>query len=206
MASSSNPNTILVNEKQRGNPVLSNITNTPWTYQPDITPDYIMGSTCAIFISLKYHSLHPQYAGRRITEIGKNYRLRVLLALVDDENNLKGLQELNKLAFSSDFTLIYAWSNDECARYLEAFKLFENKSAASIQEKVETEYLPLLTSVLTNVRSINKTDVSTLIDTFGSFQNICNANEEQLLMCNGLGEKKVHRLYRTLNEPFKSSK
>lgn len=128
--------------------------------------------------------------------------MRILLVFVDDESNITTLQELNKIAFACDFTLILAWSNAECARYLETFKAYEGKSAAAIQEKVETEFLPKLTSVLTNVRSVNKTDVITLLDVFGSFGNICRANEQELALCPGIGDKKVKRLHRALHEPF----
>lgn len=122
--------------------------------------------------------------------------------LVDDESNLTALQELNKIAFSSEFTLILAWSNAECARYIETFKAFEGKSAASIQEKVETEFMPKLTSILTNIRSVNKTDVVALMGMFGTFGNICQAPEEELWKCPGVGEKKMKRLHKILHEPF----
>jgi DNA excision repair protein ERCC-1 len=139
---------------------------------------------------------------KRIQEVGRNFRLKILLVYVDDESNLTVLQDLNKIAFASDFTLILAWSNAECARYLETFKALEGKSAASIQEKVETEFMPKLTSILTNVRSVNKTDVVTLMGVFGSFGGICRATEEELVVCPGLGEKKVKRLHKILHEPF----
>lgn len=112
------------------------------------------------------------------------------------------LQDLNKLAFACDFTLILAWSNGECARYIETFKAFEGKSAAAIQEKVETEFMPRLTSVLTSIRSVNKTDVATLMGVFGNFGGICRATEEEMQVCPGLGEKKVKRLHKILHEPF----
>lgn len=128
--------------------------------------------------------------------------MRILLVLVDDENNLTTMQELNKIAFVHNFTLIYTWSNVECARYLETWKSYENKSSISIQEREETEFLPKMSKVLTNIRSINKTDVSTLLDVFGNFTNLCKASEDQLVLCPGIGEKKVKRLYHTLHEPF----
>ena len=58
-------------------------------------------------------------------DVGKMFKLRVLLVLVDDEHNLQSLLELNKLAFSNGYTLILAWSNLECARYLETLKFYE---------------------------------------------------------------------------------
>ena len=53
-----NSKAILVSNKQRGNPVLKNISNVPWEYT-DIVPDYVMGSghqTCALFLSLRCRS------------------------------------------------------------------------------------------------------------------------------------------------------
>lgn len=147
-----------------------------------------------------------QHISKRIQEVGRNFRLRILLVFVDDESNLATLQELNKIAFACDFTLILAWSNAECARYLETFKAYEGKSATAIQEKVETEFLPKLTSVLTNIRSVNKTDVITLMDVFGSFGSICRASEQELALCPGIGDKKVKRLHRALHEPFQPSR
>lgn len=199
-------NCIEVNEKQRGNPLLRFIRLVSWEFNKSIIPDYVMGSTCAIFISLKYHLLHPKHAERRIKEVGKNFRLRILLTHVDDTTNLQSLVELNKLCFTCDFTLILAWCNEEAARYLETFKNYEKKSSSSIQEKTETEFIPKLSKVLTQVKSINKTDVITLLDVFGSLSNICSADEQQLILCPGIGEKKVRRLYATLHEPFKKQK
>lgn len=225
MAASVASNCLYAHEVQRGNPLLKYIRNVKWEFSADIVPDYVMGSTCALFLSVKFHFRHPtvrvehyfpssmfadtdccrcrtQHISKRIQEVGRNFRLRILLVYVDDESNLAAIQELNKIAFVNDFTLILAWSNAECARYLETFKVFEGKSAASIQEKVETEFMPRLTSILTNIRSVNKTDVTTMMGIFGTFGSICRASEEQLQMCPGLGEKKVKRLHKILHEPF----
>lgn len=122
--------------------------------------------------------------------------------LVDDEHNLPVLQDLNRIAFISNFTLIYTWSNQEAARYLETWKAFEQKSSVSIQAKEETEFLPRLSRVLTSVRSVNKTDVTTLLDVFGNFTNICHAEDQQLILCPGMGEKKVKRLFQALHVSF----
>ncbi|KAF5276122.1 hypothetical protein FQA39_LY18608 [Lamprigera yunnana] len=44
---------ILVNPKQRGNPILKSIRNVPWEFD-EIVPDYQMGrTTCALFLSLR---------------------------------------------------------------------------------------------------------------------------------------------------------
>ena len=62
--------------------------------------------------------------------------------------------------------------------------------------------VPKLQSVLTKANYINKTDVVTLLETFGNFRNICSASEQQMVLCPGIGEKKVKRLHRALHAPF----
>ena len=194
---------IVVNECQKGNPLLKHIRNVPFAFAPDIIPDYASSACCAIFLSLKFHILHPLYASLRIQKVGNAYRLRVLLLLIDDDNHLNCLTTLNKLCFVTNFTLVLAWSNEECARYLETMKLFEGKAADSIKEKVDTDFMSTFQKAMTSVRSVNKTDSVTLLDIFGSFAGVCAATEQQLVLCPGLGEKKVKRLYQALHEPFK---
>lgn len=78
----SNPHSLLVNPKQKGNPLLRSIKNVPWEYD-DIVPDYQMGRTvCALFLSLRYHNLNPDYIHERLKQLGKMYELRVLLVQV----------------------------------------------------------------------------------------------------------------------------
>jgi DNA excision repair protein ERCC-1 len=124
-----------------------------------------------------------------------NYKLRVVLCLVDLEDNETALLEVNKMVLMSKCTLILAWTVQEAARYLETYKAYENKPANSIKEKIQTEYIPQLTDILTTIRSVNKTDVMILASTFGSLKAIMGASMEELALCPGLGEKKVRRIY-----------
>jgi DNA excision repair protein ERCC-1 len=174
-----NSNYIQVKQSQRGNPVLDCIKNVSWQYNSSIMADYVMGSTCALFISVRYHMLHPNYLYRRMKEIGSDFRNRIVLCQVDVEDNVKALLELNKLCFTHRFTLMLSWSPLEAGRYLETFKSYENKPSTSIQEKVETEFLPQVTNVLKSVKSINRTDVVTLFEAFRHFQGICAANKRE---------------------------
>ena len=181
-----NSNYIQVKESQRGNPILQHIRNVQWEVNRGIVPDYVLGaSTCALFITIKYHLLHPRYLDMRIREIGKAYRLRVVVCQVDTDDNMRALLELNKLCFSSSFTLILAWSALEAARYIETIKAFEHKPASSIQWRVEDDFLPKMTSVLKIIRSINRTDVVTLLEAFKNFRGLCEADEQQLVLCPG---------------------
>lgn len=74
---------VLVNPKQRGNPLLKSICNVPYEYE-EIIPDYQIGSTIGIlFLSLRYHNLNPDYIHNRLKILGKNFELRVLLVQVN---------------------------------------------------------------------------------------------------------------------------
>ena len=53
------------------------------------------------------------------------------------------------------------------------------------------------------MRSVNKSNANTLLDVFGSISNVLQADEQQLLLCPGLGGKRAHRLWAAFNEPFR---
>ena len=50
----------------------------------------------------------------------------------------KSLRELMRVSVSLDFSLILSWSSEEAGRYLETFKMYENKPADMIKEKAGT--------------------------------------------------------------------
>ncbi|CAJ1976164.1 unnamed protein product [Sphenostylis stenocarpa] len=200
---SQNRNSILVSHRQKGNPLLKYIRNVRWAFA-DVVCDYVLGqSSCALYLSLRYHLLHPDYLYYRIRELQKNFKLRVVLCHVDVEDVIKPLLEVTKTALLHDCTLLCGWSLEECGRYLETIKVYENKPADIIQGQMDTDYLSRLTHALTTVRHVNKTDVVTLGTTFGSLSNIMGASMEDLARCPGIGERKVKRLFDTFHEPFR---
>ncbi|KAF0930458.1 hypothetical protein E2562_032887 [Oryza meyeriana var. granulata] len=195
-------NAILVSHRQKGNPLLKHIRNARWAFA-DIAPDYVLGqSSCALYISLRYHLLHPDYLYYRIRELQKNFKLRVILCHIDVEDVVKPLHEVTRTALLHECTLLCGWSLEECGRYLETIKVYENKSADSIREHMDNDYLSRLTHALTSIRHVNKTDVVTLGSTFGSLSQVMNASMEELARCPGIGERKVKRLHDTFHEPF----
>ncbi|CAG8463290.1 9702_t:CDS:2 [Cetraspora pellucida] len=199
-------NAIIVNGCQRGNPILQFIRNVPWEYS-EIAPDYLLGqTTCALFLSLKYHRLHPEYIFNRMEKLAHQYILRILLILVDIESHQESIRELTKLCIINNFTIILAWSQEEAGRYLETYKTFEYKTPEIIMEKVENDYLAKLTHCLTQIRSINKTDVVTLASSFGSLKRIMNASSDELAICPGLGEQKIKRIKEAFEQPFLTHK
>ena len=117
-----NHNAITVSRRQQGNPLLKYIRNVRWQYG-DIIPDYVLGqSTAALFLSLRYHLLKPEYVHTRMKELPKSYRLRILLVHVDTEDAVEPLAQVTRAAIGNDFTLFCGFNNAECARYLEILK------------------------------------------------------------------------------------
>ena len=57
-------------------------------------------------------------------------------------------------------------------------------------------------NALTTIRSINKTDATTLLSTFGSLGKIIKASQDSLALCPGLEPQKATRLYKALHQPF----
>ena len=180
--------------------MLQYIRNVPWEYG-EIVPDYVLGSTtCALFLSLRYHRLHPEYVYTRIQKLAHQFQLRILLVLVDIDNHQEAIRELTKTCITNNFVMMLAWSQEEAGRYLETYKAFEHKPPDLIMERVENDYFAKLTHCLTQVRSVNKTDVVTLVSTFGSLKRIMAASEEDIAQCPGFGEYKVRDIAVSLIE------
>ncbi|XP_075437698.1 DNA excision repair protein ERCC-1 isoform X2 [Ascaphus truei] len=198
---------IVVSARQRGNPLLKHIRNIPWEFG-DIVPDYVMGEACcALYLSLRYHALNPEYIHSRLRSLGQSFALRVLLVQVDVKDPHFILKELAKICILSDCTLILSWSPEEAARYLETYKCYEQKPADALRERSERDFMSRMTDCLTTVKSVNKTDSCTLLTTFGTLGDLAHASREDLSLCPGLGPQKAKRLFDTLHEPFlKSSK
>lgn len=202
----SGPSAILVSPRQKGNPILNNVRSLPWEYS-DIPADFVLGATtCCLFLSLKYHRLHPEYIYNRIRNLGHLYNLRVLLAMVDIQNHEEPLKELSKTSMVNNLTLILCWSAQEAGRYLELYKSYEHASPTSIKAHQSTSYRDKLVEFVTTPRSINTTDATSLISAFGSIRAAVNARPEEIGMIPGWGEKKVQRWCQTVDEPFRVRK
>ncbi|KAE8144681.1 restriction endonuclease type II-like protein [Aspergillus avenaceus] len=203
LPSRSTPSAILVSMRQKGNPILNHIKLLPWEYT-ETPADYVVGgTTCALFLSLKYHRLHPEYIYSRIRLLAGKYLLRILLVMVDIPNHEDSLKELSKTSLINNLTLVLCWSAPEAAHYLELFKSSENSQPTAIRTQQAQSYKESLIEFVTTPRSINKSDTASLISTFGSLQNAINAQPEQISAVPGWGEKKVRQWCNAVREDFK---
>ncbi|KAI9684735.1 MAG: ssDNA endonuclease and repair protein rad10 [Trizodia sp. TS-e1964] len=206
LSSRSAPSAILVSTRQKGNPILKNIHGQAWEYA-DIPADYVLGATtCALFLSLKYHRLHPEYVYSRITALGQKYNLRILLTIVDIANHEDSVKELCKTSLVNNLTLILAWSAQEAGKYLELFKSYEHTAPTAIRAPQGTSYSDKVTDFFTVPRGINKTDAVSILGNFGSVRGAVNARPEDLGLLAGWGDKKVQRWCSTVREGFRVGK
>nr|CAG4649619.1 EOG090X0BTB [Scapholeberis mucronata] len=197
------PGSIIVNQRQRGNPILKFIRNVPWEFG-EIIPDYVMGkSCCALFLSLRYHNLNPQYIHDRLKDLGKQYELRTLLVQVDIKDPYVPIKELTKICLLADLTLLLAWNAQEAGKVIETYKVFEYKPPDLIMEKQEnSNAFTEISDAFTSIKSINRTDVMTLLSNFKNIENIYGASEEDLSLCPGIGPQKAKRLFRVIHDKF----
>ncbi|KAK2626175.1 hypothetical protein QTJ16_004437 [Diplocarpon rosae] len=206
IASRTTGSSILVSPRQKGNPILSNVRSFAWEFS-DIPADYVLGATtCALFLSLKYHRIHPEYIYNRIKGLQGKYNLRVVLTMVDIQNHEENLKELSKTSLVNNVTLILCWSAAEAARYLELYKSYEHANASAIRGTESRGYAEKMVDFVTVPRSINKTDAVTLVSAFGSIKGAINASPEEVAVVGGWGEKKVRRWCGVVDEPFRARK
>jgi DNA excision repair protein ERCC-1 len=206
LAKPSSGGSILVSPRQKDNPILRHITGLPWEYA-DTPADFVLGATtCALFLSLKYHKLYPDYIFRRITGLQGRYDLRVLLVLVDVESHEESLRVLTKTGLVNGLTVICSWSAAEAGRYLQQFKTYEHAAPTLIKGHQSADYVDRLVGFVTVPRGVNKTDAVSLVTNFGSVRTAVNAQPEDLSLIAGWGEKKVMRWHSAVREPFRSEK
>ncbi len=80
----------------------------------------------------------------------------------------------------------------ECARYLETYKVYETKNADSLLGRTDEDYLSRLNAAFTTVRGVNKSDVLTLATTFKTAGGMMQASMEDMSACPGIGPTKVY--------------
>ncbi|KAG0644042.1 DNA repair protein rad10 [Tuber brumale] len=197
---------ILVSTRQKGNPLLTHIKNIPWEYA-SIPSDYLLGATPALFLSLKYHRLHPEYIYTRIPKLPRT-PLRILLVLVDIDtvSTTDPLKELTKASLINNLTVVLCWSAQEAGRYLEAYKSLEKAAPTTIMGRKEEEFGARMVECVTKVRSVNRVDAVSLVANFGSLRGAINAKGEEMGLIAGWGERKVARWERAVGESFRVGK
>ncbi|VDB94879.1 unnamed protein product [Peniophora sp. CBMAI 1063] len=198
-------NNIIINPNQRLNPILEAIKNVGKEFG-EIPADFQVGRTTGVlFLSLRYHRLHPEYIHTRVEGIKNAYNLRILLLMCDISEHQDPIRELTKMCIINNITVIVTWSAEEAGSYLATYKRFEHRPPTMIKERIEKEPAAIMRAALTSISKVNKTDVETLRTTFGSFASIAKASADDLAQLPGFGPKKVARMKDAFDRPFRNA-
>lgn len=195
-----------VNPNQKGNGLLKSLDKIHAIFDENISPaHYVLSdSCCALFISLNYHIIHPNYIGEIVDKVRKSYRLKLLLVLIDHTTFEKHLQNLTMLAIRTDFTLLVGWSFDDMARHITNYRLSAGKPADMIKglEGGNLQAYESLTRALTQVKSVDRLVAANLLANFGTFENLVKADVDGLKMCDNISDTKAERLKQFFDKPF----
>ncbi len=105
---SSRPNFIVAHSNQRNNhQLISLIKNIKIGYATDDTllGDFVLTSTCILYLTSRYHIQKPDYIRGRIERIGDKYKTKVVLVHVDNDCDPYFLESLNILCSNNIFSL-----------------------------------------------------------------------------------------------------
>lgn len=194
--------TIVASYRQQGNPLLPYLKELRVEFA-NIVPDYLLSPThAAVFISLKFHRLHPTYLQKRVASLKRHYRVRLLLCLVDLPDFDVALESVTYLAYQSSLALLPAWSPAEAARILQTCKQVEEKPPDAIQARLSSDFEQRAIDILTTIPSITKVDCAALLREFGTFRGLLQASRADLARCSGIGDRKLRQLWRALHGSF----
>ncbi|KAH3674645.1 hypothetical protein WICMUC_003191 [Wickerhamomyces mucosus] len=116
-ASPSNLSGIKVNKNQQGNPILEFVKNVNWEYvERRNSYDYLVNGRQIMYLSLKYHKLHPEHINLKMKGLMK--KNAILLCQVDVTNNDTILREINKVCLYNEITLLLSFTHEQSGKYL----------------------------------------------------------------------------------------
>ena len=85
---------------------------------------------------------------------------------------------------------------------METYKALAGKDASSIQKREQTNLIDQVADFFTAAKPVNKTDASNLLGHFSTVRAVLSASQDELALCEGLGNIKVQKLYDALHKPF----
>ncbi len=184
-----------VSNLQRGNSILKYLSKSIWHYDEKITCDYeINGSIAVLFLSLKYHSVKPEYILKRISKL-KDYRMKLLLIHVDVPNYNSMICELYKI---QPLTVILCRNQEECAEYLKGFESTSVKSIEQVRNKESN-----IETFLQDIPKVTKSEINRIRMKYKNLQEIIKASEDDLKGTFGIGKAKANSVVNIFNKSFK---
>jgi len=209
---------VLVNrQRQAGNRFLELLQAVPWQLADGLGPDFVMGSACALVLSLRFHLRNPQYVPRRLaTARAGGFRVRALVLVVDLPEGAAAAADtvtlITTLALGAGFTLLCAATQREAARFLELLhvlqdpvsrRTFLGEAAVEAAAANAPAARTLATLLAGSLRALTAGDAAELARAHGGALNrLARASRAELEATQGVGPVKAAELWDALNAPF----
>ena len=88
----------VVHSRQKGNPVLDGLRTVKWMFADAIAADFeFNGAVWGLFLSLRYHRLHPALFAKRIDALRNKVKQLVIFCLVDVDDYNSVLLEVGPM-------------------------------------------------------------------------------------------------------------
>lgn len=193
---------IIAASRQKPNPMMKFVRGIQIIWSDTLTFDFsIDGRMGILFLDLLYQTEKPNYLSDRIDRIKEKLATRVLLVLVNIENNVDELiTELEIFCISKNFTVFLSFSNEEAARCIWAFWDSLKYSAAELKATNETN-LQIAIECLHGL-GLTRKDAEAVARAFPTLSDCLLASREDFISKAILSETKIDFLLSVIHSDF----
>ncbi|KAM0686365.1 hypothetical protein COBT_002414 [Conglomerata obtusa] len=186
---------IEVNDHQKGNNLLTYLTQSSWHYST-LTTDYQPQPQISIlFLSLAFHISKPEYIHKRIKKI--QHKIKILMIKVDTQNYENILPEMHSIAFLYDHNLVVCFGNEECARYINVFSKVDSKSAERLRNQKDG-----IDDFLKSFPKITIRDIENIRKAITDVKQLSKMKIEEMNVIDGIGISKCEKITEYFNMNF----
>lgn len=191
---------ILVNAS-RIDATLLKLLRSAYVEVPDLVPDFVVyPETCVLYVTLHSLLLRPELVFTRMAAIKRGYSNHFVLLHMDGcANNC--LTEINTRCLLCGFTLVCASSFAEVAFYIEVIRTLD-KTSVSDGKNHECDDISQLTSLLSSIRYVSKSDATSLGQHFRCLADLFQAHENSVFAVPGMGHTKTRQFIRVCRQSF----
>ncbi|KAL0236366.1 hypothetical protein GEMRC1_002948 [Eukaryota sp. GEM-RC1] len=194
------PNTVLLVEQQRSNPIVSSIKAVRSFFVPSLRgADFAYDThACGLLLSLRYHNSSPRYIYNRVNKLPSSTNCCLILLM---DFNSDSLMAITELCLVSNIKLYLAHTYREAASYIEVLRqIAENKPKTTANLSLITDDPVQFLSDA--VPRLSKRHIEGLFKEFKTLKGIANASVSSLASVNHIGPKTAKKIWNLFNGPF----
>jgi DNA excision repair protein ERCC-1 len=192
---------LTISKRQEKNPLIPLLSVAQSEWSDTTVADYSIGRDIAVlFLTLKYHRLHPEYLSTRIRDFRGSFPVRILLFLINDENPDQIISKLTVLSIANNMNLMLAFDYEEAARWI--ISLYTTQDAPVDDLKASNETMHEIAVDSLNALGTSKKEAESLLTELPSLGEIICSSKETLRKSCVLSDKKVDNFLAAVEEPF----